>query len=323
MFGSSRNGLLGVDVGAGLVKAAQLRRTPTGFSVVAAAIPRSTDALASPLEQRVTEIKALRSLAPKLRGVDGAALISMRDCELSALGQDDPSLGYAEQAPRATDQWGDESGGYQLSTTLSEVEAVCDGFDRIGLRCTTVDGTPTALARALQLIPDYRPDELVMGFDWGASSATLVGAKAGVARYARRLKVAGFDEVIQEVAEQLALAKQDADRAIARYGVSAEQSAGAIVSKALRAALSTLPGELRRTLSHLEGKLKARAPSRWVIFGAAATTPGLPRMLEESLRVRVEPWTAAGVEIDEASNAPICLFGPAVALSALRWEDAS
>lgn len=313
----SRNGWLGIDVGARLVKAAQLQRTRTGLEVVAAAIPRVSEALQSPLQQRLSEIRALRSLAPGMRGSDGAAVLSMRDCVLEAVA-DGAEQGNEKET--TADEWGTGANAYRLSTSLGEVEAICDGLDRSGLRCHTIDATPTALARALQLIPGAKPDEMVVGFDWGAASATLVAAQAGEARYARLLRCPGLDDVAQQVGKRLSLSPQDAERALRRHGFNTEHPAGAVVAEALSATMAAVHQELSRTLSHMGSKLKTRPPSRWVLFGLAGAIPRMPEMLADGLDAQVEPWEPEGVAGSEHVNAPMCLFGPAIALSALCWE---
>ncbi|TWT40149.1 hypothetical protein [Botrimarina hoheduenensis] len=320
MFGDQQRGWWGVDFGASSVKAAQLRRSRTGYKLHTALIPRSLDHAAPLYRLRQSELAALRALQPAFCGTIAAAGVSMRDCTLNANDSADENAEGTAMEGTTTDTWGDAASSYALSISLAEVEAICEGFDRDGLRCETVDGAPTAIARALQMIGRTAPNELVIGLDWGRHSATLVAAQAGYARYARQLRLGGIAELIVNVAEMLELSVVEADRAVLKYGCLATEGTGAIVSQAVRNTLAKAPAELTRTVAHLEGKLRTKSPRRWVLMGAGGVTPGIKEYLAQKLGVSVEVWTPQGVERSE-TDTPICLFGPAIALSALRWEE--
>jgi len=94
------------------------------------------------------------------------------------------------------------------------------------------------------------------------------------------------------------------------------------VGEILQPALNHLVADVRRTLEHLQNVGKNLAPQSIYLFGGGATIGGIGPLLGERLGRQVQVWTldqeVAEVAADKA--APLCLLGPAIALSALKWE---
>ena len=109
-----------------------------------------------------------------------------------------------------------------------------------------------------------------------------------------------------------------------RHGVATSRPDGGVawsVAEALNHGVASTVQEIRRTLNHLGAKLKTRGPERLWGFGVGATPPGLMKKLGERLDIDAEPWRPEGVDFAQAADAPPCLFGQAIALSALAWEE--
>ena len=316
MFNRSRKGWIGVDLGDGSTKIAQLRRVRDRWELAAASAHVRSEATTL-----ADHLKSARSATPGVRGDQAAALLSMRDCVVETADEE-----ATVDAAHAVDQWDAGPGaGYAFRAPLAEVEAAVEGLGAAGIQCEVIDGLPLAVARALTLSPGYERGELLGALDLGESSVTFVAAKGGQAFYVRQLSCEAFAATRLRVAESLALSASEAAVAVTRYGVpSSDAPAEArIVGDTLRQAIRPVVQEMRRTYSHLGGRLKSKPPERLFLMGSGATTPGLAEAIGSDLGVEAASWRAAGLERSTDSDAPDCLFGPAIALSALAWETAA
>ena len=322
MFGTPSHGWVGVDLGAGAVKVAQLRRRGQRLELSAAAAAPRSHAPASPRDGVARDVRAATALAGRTVGRSAAAVLSMGSCLVEP---HDPER--ATREGEVADVWGDRPEAvYELSAAASLVEATVEGVAAVGLECEAIDGAPLTIARALQLSPGYRPDCLLGALDWGESSATFVAARGGVACYARRLAGDGWAATRAAIAESLALSPSEADAALARFGAgNASPSAESkLIASALRDAVRPTLTDLARTFSHLSGKLKTRPPERVFLMGAAALAPGVAEAASERIGAPVEQWTASGITRGRETPAfPDCLLASAIALSALAWEATS
>ncbi len=324
--GAGTAGWIGIDRGARALKLAQLRRVGRGLELSAMTItPRWKGAagVTDQGEQCRHEIETARTLGSKNRGHRAAAVTSMSLCTIAT---DDPPAGVAPTGV-CIDQWqAGPNSSYSLSLPEAEVNDLCYGLGKAGLQCCVVDGLPLALARALALAPGYQPDGLVAALDWGAASATLVVAQGGLAVYARKLKQGAFGSLLDSLGSTLELSENEAEKVAIRYGVlNGKQSESDLVAKSVSEALAQaafpLVDEVQSTFSHLEGKLKTRRPERLWVFGMGATVPGLPEWIGSKCNVQSDAWYPEGIDCaDSISEAPACLFGPAIALSALAWS---
>lgn len=322
MFGDPSSAWVGVDRGGRATKVVQLRRLGGRVVATSATItPRwsgDEGGALSEAQRCAHEVKVCRALAAGWRGRRAAAVVSMSACRVAASTDDLPqgvehSVGAWDAGP---------AGRYALSMPVAEVDTLCDGLAVAGLRCEVVDGAPLALARATQLAPDFRREELTGALDWGATSATLVATRGGAVVYTRQLVGVSFGETLDGVARELELSATDADRLVTRHGVvgdGAASSPSGLLSDALTRAAGPMVAELKRTLAHLGAKVKARGLDRLWVFGAGGTAPGLAAVLGQRVGVRAEPWRPAAIELPGDGAGQPCLFGPALALSALAW----
>lgn len=322
MIWKSQRGWIGVDVGARAIKMAQLTTDHGRLRLSAASVSaRSVEANADSPRGLADQLTTARALAQHLRGSRAAATLSMSACRV------EPS---SDDAPIATDQcvgrWTAGPGSdYTLSLDSRRVEDAVEGLSLVGWQCEAIDGQPLAIARALRFSPDYQRDELLGALDLGATGATFIASTDGLVRYVRRLHCGGMTEVCQSIAQALSLPPKEVSKLLRRYGATASTSDGGearVLSEAVKDAVYPLVQELKRTLEHLSGKLRAPGPKRIFVFGEGGVVPGLPAQVGDALGLTVEPWRASVLERDdELADLPDCLLGQAIALSALAWDS--
>ncbi|MEQ8847528.1 hypothetical protein [Botrimarina sp.] len=313
MYNASRAGWIGVDLGSRVAKLAQLERANGSLRLAAAAaVVRDTNASLR------DDLRALRAVASRLRGHEAAATLSMSCCTLDAL--------TPEESPSRTDcrdAWSPvDSAVYQLGADAARVEATAEAFTRAGVRCTTIDGAPLALARATEFDSETPGDELVAVFDWGETAALLVGAVNGSAVYARRLGSGGFGEFRRAVAERVGLSPSDAEPLLIEP--PAEPRELRLLRDAVRDASRETIEQARRSLEHLGAKLRRPTPPRLLVTGAASVAPLCVQHLGEALGVDAAPFRAGKLDRTQQPGAPPdSLLAQAIALSALAWESHS
>ncbi len=95
-----------------------------------------------------------------------------------------------------------------------------------------------------------------------------------------------------------------------------------VVAELISEPLDKLRQELARTISHLQGRRRTIVPQGVYLFGGGATIRGLSEHLTEKLDLEHRVWQFDGFDSAETlqSSLHTCMFGPAVALSALAWE---
>lgn len=315
MLAKRRHGWIGVDIGDGAIKVAQLQRVRDRLQLASAAVVPCPENESIPLAEN---LRSIRTVATRLRGEGAAAVLSMRHCQVDVTDEETPI-----EPDQCADAWeADQGASYTLRTPLAQVETAVEGLASARLQCEVIDGMPLAIARALRFSPGYERGALLGALDLGESNATFVAATDGRARYVRRLAIEGFGSIRRQIAEALALSGVETTTAVQRYGVVGSDAApeAKLVSEAIRQAIRPTVQELRRTFSHLGGRLKSKPPERLLLMGMGATVPGLPEAIGEQLGATGEAWQAAGVERTTDGSTPDGLLGPAIALSALGWE---
>lgn len=354
MIGIQKTGWVGVDVGTSTVKLAQLTRSKKGLRVTGLAIvPRrvawSIADLAdhAPLSS-ADEMCAAVSLRPSFRGKQAAATLPMALCGVHTL--DRPSggeieshqvRGAIEMATQRSaeglqfDVWDaepEEENGIAKKLNILTVathwsDQLFDDLTESGWSCQTIDGLPLSLARAVALVEP--PDSAVptAALDWGFAKATLCVVVEGRPVYVRNLKNCGLHRLIDKLIEELGVTREESQRLLQEYGLGRSASstslpAGKLVEEIIAEPLARLAGEIQRTFSHLQFQRRAIVPESLYLFGGGATICGLARHLSHALETKVETWQLGGEQsaLFETPEMPSCLFGPAIALSALAWE---
>jgi Tfp pilus assembly PilM family ATPase len=341
-------GWLGVDVGTACVKTAQaVRRGGRYYIRSAAIVPRTerwtAETLSAAPQESSDEILTAASLCDRLSGRAAASVLPMAICE--CLQVDAPptsrrspaaleSLVAAEtqQSPegRVVGAW---PAGLQ-SGKLNVMTAPVAWSDRIAAdmmssrwNCRVIDALPWALARATCMADAPHPLRTLAALDLGYARATMCLIHEGAPAIVRCLKDCGFAHFVAATESGLRMSHKDAALLLHQHGVAdaAPRSSHApnAVDDALVEPLHHLEREARRTLGYWQSQTRGTRPERLYVFGAGATLPGVRTGLIEALDLDdVRLWSLPPERpVDAETLPPAHLLGPALAASALAWED--
>lgn len=349
MFRKHQKGWLGIDIGTASVKVAQLVRHGHEVRVLAQSIvSRSAQPPNEEPEALWTaagEVRAAVSLNSEFRGRHAATAMPMGFCDVHQVGTitpDDDVDGLVRGAIETITQGSADHLEYDLWPTERAAEsgdpskwnvlAVARPWaDRIyrdvaqsGLLCHAVDGVPHVLARAVRL-SGVDPLSPVGVLDWGFSQATFCVVLQGEPVYVRSLKDCSLERALSAVSSELNVSLDEAHRLLEKYGVrgliaKAPDEATALISELMAGPVRQLEQELTRTISHVGFQRRATSPAEIYLFGGGALIAGLTRHLTRRLHLNTHVWSLTKGHQGEAQRD--CLFGAAMALSALAWEEA-
>ena len=354
MMRRRQTGWLGIDIGSASVKVAQLARDGAGLHVLARTIvPRSAQVLAGEEEQETEklwsasgEIRAALALDGAFRGRQAAVAMPMGLCDvhhIENLSVEEAGLdAVVRRAIEAVTQssadhlefdiWPAENNSQAAAAQRWNVLAVARPWsdqvyhDVVGSRlaCRTIDGLPHALARAVNLTASEHPLPPVAALDWGFGQATLCIVAEGRPVYVRCLKDCSLERTLTAIATELNVTIPEAHLLLGQHGIRRQSTetideVTVLVGELITEPLRQLEQELTRTISHIGFQRKAIAPQQLLLFGGGALTRGLARHLTQRLRLETHVWSL-GQEHPEATKQD-CLFGTALALSALAWEE--
>jgi len=353
MFAARHRGWIGVDVGTCTVTVAQLVRRHDKLQIGAAVVvprrsPWSTgDSLAEGTYSSADELRVATSLQPDFRGSRVAATLPMTLCDVHLV---DNSIDVVTRRPgvirqaietaiqgsaedlqfdcwSANTQESSSQGTQVLTLSKNWSDRLCEDIGQSGWECQVLDGMPQALARAVEMVeqPDWPKPIAVL--DWGFGRATFCVVVEGRPVYVRSLKDCSFQRLLDAVSEQLNVTSGEVQQLLQNHGLSADgeqQTAGVaeLVSELAAKPLAQLEQEIQRTIAHLEIQRKATVPQSICLMGGGGTIRGIAPLLAERLNLNVSLWEMPQ-QNDSApltSATPMCMLGPAAALSALAWE---
>ncbi len=357
MFGRSKHGWIGLDIGARNLKLAQVVRQGDRLRLAEAAIvPRSNawrddDVLDAPPVSAADEISAALVTA-QTSGRRAAATLPTTACQfhtarhveaggseqIAAIVDELATVGVSLEG-RVFDIWpglatkSGNGGVNVLSTSNRWSETTTADLYRAGLGTEVIDGVPQALARAVGLVGGSSSNT-VAALDWGYTGATFVLVDAQQAVYVRQLRHCALSDAITTVAEQLNLTVDEASELMHTLNMSPKPAdtpdeVSQVVAELIDPVVDHLVGELRRTLEHLHNVGKNMTPKRlflapnvMYLFGGGAALGGIDVVLSHQLNRQVKVWQLSeDAKATAASKrVPICMLGPAIALSGLRWE---
>lgn len=361
MFRHTNHGWIGLDIGASTIKLAQVVRRGDSLRLEDSAIvPRQSpldsqqpSAESAPVSAADELASALAS-APQVKGHFSAALLPTGVCEfniatqakgnetaqVAAIAEELATLGVSLEH-RVFDYWPSfttdkgKTSLNVLSTSRNWSDTITEDLSHAGLNCQAIDGLPHALARAVGQLSLGR-GKLTGAIDWGHSGATFVLVDGGQPIYVRQLKHTSLATAVSDVGEQLDLQHHEASELLrtiklaARPGVPLDE-VSEVVAEILKPTLAALVSEVQRTLEHLQNVGRTLRPKRLVftperiyLFGGGATVGGIDLYLANKLKQEVRIWNLDDSESTasaKASQTPSCLLGPAIALSALKWEN--
>ncbi|MEM8865636.1 MAG: hypothetical protein AAGF31_08865 [Planctomycetota bacterium] len=330
MFGiRKKNGWVGIDAGASTLKLAQVRRQGSQLSLEHAVIVPRASAWHSDTEEfgcSFQEIESAIAIAGELGGARAAATLSMAVCDVVAGRAAQPlaiAVGGAQATKYCTDEWqadtklGDE-GWYTFSLQEAIADDLCRDLSRSGLSCRTIDAMTHTLARAVAIHdPDSRR-RTVATLDWGHSGAMLCSVRDGAPVYVRRLKGCGLRALEEAVCDELEIDRIAACELMAKAAGDAEGPAAQLIADLAVPLVDRLADDLGRTLTHLKSHRKSLMPEKIFLFGGGATI-GAAQKLAKCVERPVMPWAPPGIE--PADGISLAMLGPAIALSALAWEE--
>ncbi len=354
-----QTGWIGIDIGSSTVKLAQLSRSKnklrlSGLAIISRRSAWPTTGLADhePISS-ADEICAAVSLRSGFRGKRAAATLPMALCNTHTLdlpnGRPPENQNFGNgQFVRAAiematqrsaehlqfDVWNAEAETGQtpkqaniLSVATSWTDQLYQDVTQLGWSCQTIDGLPLALARAVTMIDGYDPTEPTAALDWGYAKATLCIVSGGSPAYVRSLKGCGLHHLLKSLCENLDVTQEEALRLLQEHGITSSASPdpspmAELIEEIIAEPISQLVKEYQRTVSHLQCQRRTLVPKRLTLFGGGATINGLAAHLSPRLESRVQVWQFPDEHPDLAKqpSLPGCLFGPAIALSALAWE---
>jgi Tfp pilus assembly PilM family ATPase len=238
------------------------------------------------------------------------------------------TLFHEEEADREFDYWDtddpSESSQIQIdnvnvvSIKSQALEQVIACVSAAGRRCEVVDGLPLALARALELSGEDSPQTPVGIVDWGYSGATVCAVRGGRPLFTRYLRDCGYSLLLSAVANALGLTLAEAQEVLSVYGLPAADEPSDVQDAILEIAgshLQHLAGQLIKTSAYLRVQRPPLLPTRYWLLGGGATIRNIDAFLSPRLGVPCAVWQLAG----SLGPHPVQMFGPALALSALRW----
>jgi len=352
-------GWIGIDIGSSSVKLAQLTRSKkklrlSGLAIISRrnAWPTANLSDHEPLSS-ADEICAAVSLRPGFRGKHAAATLPMALCNTHTLDRPNsqPPAGQnfdQRQFVRAAiematqrsaehlqfDVWNAEAEAGQapkqaniLSVATSWTDQLYADVTQLDWSCQTIDGLPLSLARAVAMDEQYDPAEPIAALDWGYAKATLCIISGGSPVYVRSFKGCGLHHLLQSLCENLDITQEEALCLLQEHGITSSVSSdpsptGKLIEEIIAEPISRLVKEYQRTIAHLQCQRRTILPKRLVLFGGGATINGLAVHLSERLESRTQVWRFENLDPDLAKQPRLssCLFGPAIALSALAWE---
>lgn len=349
-----RHGWIGVDIGTTTIKLAQIERTRQGWKLNSAAVvprqdPWTGEALSeSKLLSSANELLAARSLQEDCRGRKAAAVLPMAVCDVHRLDRNVDEQANASKLLRSAietdtqrplkelqcDYWtsplGQDKPGWTqaLSVPRPWTEQLCEDVAKAGWFCEAIDGLPMVAARAVGLLESDAGDVPLAVLDWGSSRTTLCLLEHGLPNYVRCLKNCDLRSVLGRLETGLEVSEIEAQRLLEEYGLASpadgcSSELAEVVHEILAAPIGNLVDEISRTVSHCQYLRRMERPARLYVMGGGGLIRGIEEYLSSQTNLETHVWRLPPVGGELASEDPRtdCIFGPAVALSALAWED--
>ena len=334
------SGWIGVDIGAGAVKLAQLERRANHWHLAQTALvplPEpgqltretiSAGRLAALVRQALTS-------CGRFRGRQAACVLSPAAVELLTLevpsapdedlrdmirqelavhheGADDFEFDYWSAVPAvATSDQGTVALNV-LAVRRDLAEQTGAEVYAAGLACHELDGTPFALARAVSLAAgDAPPSGAVAILDWGHSSAMFTVIAGGQPIFARALRNCGCAGMTANVAGTLNLSEQEACHLLSTCGVpsdtvhnAAQRELQEFIAELVHGPIEEILCELNKTLAFLKHQSSELTPGMIWLAGGGATVRNIGQHLEAGLGVSVQNWRPMphGSEFDFAGD---------------------
>ena len=350
---SGRTGWIGIDIGSGAIKIAQVERTADRFRIARSVIVRAPDGtrydLANLEDGRISEeIRNAISLHGGFMGRTAACVISMSLCELRTLSsarcsEDDQreliSLelqqdGSHSAEPRQFDFWDDGTGATQVhvvSVPRSLADSIGTTLVDSKLRGHRLDIVPFCALRAVEMdgasvVTDTVSSDTCVMLDWGYSVATVVVIRNRQPVLVRCLRECGLSRLLSRITDRLKLTHSQTETLLMNYGIRRHpiRDTGAdelwdLIAELSSPLLHDVAEELTQTLEFLKMQYSGGNSIELVLSGGGGAVPGVAIQLEDSLQIPVREWRLPLRSADTDQPDPI--LANAAALSALAWEQ--
>lgn len=355
MFLKNNTGWIGIDFGTSTVKLAQVVRKDKHLEIVAKAIvPRNegwsgftlvdTDPRSS-----LDELQVATSLMSEFQGRKASATLSMALCGLhrfdSMLENTPGQKARIRQALEVTLQHSAASMQFDCWNSQVTAEAppvsqvlcmqktwgdqLCEDIAQMRWACQSIDGMPQAFARAVQLAAPEAKSEPLAALNIGYSQSEFYAVVSGIPVYVRTLKDCGYEKFLGSICQELNVTQEEAQQLLQAHSIhpSAHENltdTGEILREFADEYLENLKAETRRTLDFIKNQRHSVVPKQIYLFGGGATVAGMDKFLAQALEANVSNWSISSDtnHCSHLDSNPDCLFGPAIALSALAWEQA-
>lgn len=347
---TKRNGLIGVDIGAGCVKVAQLTRRSGRYVLSRGVVldrrlqpsvaPNGDDSFS------VNDVGELLLACEHFSGRSAATVMSMSACEVKSerLESDLATTEVEKLASRIADRdiclpgtmqhdyWRTQCNNrddtlHVLATSKQLTQDVAKQHRNVGWACTTMDGLPQALARAVSMTEEPKAPAIA-AIDWGWSQVTVCVVQNGEPLFVRSFRHGALAKVVEPLCQELRLSRHEASRLLSQTGISGQGHDSSlartvsVVAKHASAGIQQFEQEVGRTLEFVASRHRNISPAKIVLFGGGAMIGNIAADVGQKFGRQAEVWSFPAP--DEASNSesmsPVALLGPAIALSALSWE---
>lgn len=343
----SKLGWIGVDIGAAVLKIAQVARSAQhGWQICFAQIVPlppdsmgSPDALASALSEVLHNHRRWR-LRPAACSLPWSAT-ELRTAELppgspAEMKQLAAGEVISEQLSAADEQevthWparpsrveGQLSTVHILSVGSGLATAAAQRLQAAGLECRVVDGRPFSLARAVSLSPSSEPGRTEAAVDWGFNQLAVTLVRDRVPYFTRVLREEGLKHVLASIQAGLKLNHIEATALLRQFtmddsvNVPGNRQVYDAVAGFVREPLRKVALQVERTISfatQMDGSLQ---PARLWLFGGGGMIGGVDQLLASHLDIPTEPWALPSTTAGPSKVAVAGpLVGEAAALSAL------
>lgn len=354
MFGKTRNGWIGVDIGTSAVKLAQVIHDVDGARLAqAAVIPRRRpwpDTMSDVLRSPIASNEEVHGAFTCTQGFTGRmAVCSMPMHVYDFRGLHIPSGTDAEQrtmiAGELAEKWDifeegcefdfwdtmlpgvklrqDEPNVHVLALSKPWSRQAVGDVTRAGLRCAVIDGPPLAAARAVGLVERKRGNNPVAMIDWGYTSTTFSVVVDSRPVFVRRIRGCGLRLVINAVMESFGVTLDQTHHLLQTAGLPDSEHADPdrdalahAVADAAVEPLRQLADQINRTLAYFQAQRRALIPSKLWLLGGGASIPNAATFLGHDVTIPVEAWRLPGMTNNQDSHSiPLPLLAEAIGLS--------
>ncbi len=258
-----KTGWIGVDIGTGAIKIAQMQRSANKLRLVRSVVIRADEQRPFDLQSfesgRIgSEIRSGLKTHGGFQGKEVACVVSMAHCDLrtlvSAKGSEDDqreliSLEIENDLNGSTEPlefefWDASIGEHSENRGMTQLhvlsmprtfsDAIANSLLQAGLHCQVLDAIPFAAVRASEMsMPLATTQVSVMPavessyaiLDWGYSVATIMIVHQGQPFMTRTLKHCGLQKILRAVGQRLKLSAAESEEILTTYGVAANSHA--------------------------------------------------------------------------------------------------